>query len=239
MPPAAHPALQHAKEAVIKRMLFAARRALPDPPFLLPCITQRSLPRPRMFLQRSTTRNLVKAAQTGLETGTFAILWLMTYVFLLRLPSEALPVARGDAELPLDGQSVFYLKDSTTVCLRLRSRTNRPKGSALERVCCCGAFPEMCPVHVLWHGFFAHLAHGVQPWAGISATQAREHLRLTLHKLKVLAFRSHPISHGCAMYLRCRMPSVTVLMTSGVGTRRQVPFSMFIHTFVIENAIRS
>ena len=142
--------------------------------------------RPRLFLQKSVVRNLVRTGQAGvLETSTFANLWLMTYAFLLRMPSEALPMARGDVSQPLDEQSVFYLKDSNTVCLKLRCRKNRMRGSTLERTCCCAAFPEMCPVHVLWHGFFAHLAYGEQPWAEISASEARLHLRQTLLKLRV------------------------------------------------------
>ena len=128
----------------------------------------------------------MRTGQAGvLETSTFANLWLMTYAFLLRMPSEALPMARGDVSQPLDEQSVFYLKDSNTVCLKLRCRKNRMRGSTLERTCCCAAFPEMCPVHVLWHGFFAHLAYGEQPWAEISASEARLHLRQTLLKLRV------------------------------------------------------
>ena len=64
-----------------------------------------------MFLQRSVTRNLVLAAQTGMETGTFALLWLMAYVFLLRVPSEALPaeVLEYEPEEPITYSFQFFV----------------------------------------------------------------------------------------------------------------------------------
>ena len=63
-----------------------------------------------MFLQRSHVRNLLAAVVTGYETEQFAMLWLMAYVFLLRVPSEALPVERGEAGVSSDGQAVLFLE---------------------------------------------------------------------------------------------------------------------------------
>ena len=55
----------------------------------------------------------------------------------------------------------------------------------LRRVCCCSSMPEMCPVHVLWHNFFAKLEVGERPWADVSAGDALAHLRETLRSLLV------------------------------------------------------
>ena len=40
-----------------------------------------------------------------------AMLWLVSYTFLLRVPSEALPMAKGDADAAAAGtqQSVIFL----------------------------------------------------------------------------------------------------------------------------------
>ena len=65
-----------------------------------------------MFLQRNHVRNLLAAVDTGYETVQFAMLWLMAYVFLLRVPSEALPVEKGEAGNQSDGQAVFFLEAS-------------------------------------------------------------------------------------------------------------------------------
>ena len=57
----------------------------------------------------------------------------------------------------------------------------------LRRVCCCSSMAAMCPVHVLWHGYFAKLEGGAQPWAQTSAGEALAHLRESLHTLKASA----------------------------------------------------
>ena len=72
--------------------------------------------RPRMFLQRTHVRNMLAAVGTGYETERFAMLWLMAYVFLLRVPSEALPMEKGEFGKPSDGQAVFYLEVGLFLC---------------------------------------------------------------------------------------------------------------------------
>jgi len=38
---------------------------------------------------------MVDGVRKGLESKSFAMLWLAAYVFMLRVPSEALPMMRG------------------------------------------------------------------------------------------------------------------------------------------------
>ena len=40
-------------------------------------------------------------------------------------------------------------------------------------------------MHSLWHGFFAHLQPGEQPWAGLAPGAVNTHLRRTLTRLEV------------------------------------------------------
>ena len=119
--------------------------------------------------------------------GDFAMLWLVSYIFLLRVPSEALPMRRGGDGFipPAREQSVLLLEDSATLCLVLHRRKNKPEGSVLRRTCACAACPEVCPVHRLWHGYFKALAPGAQPWSAVSPDQARTHLRASLAALRV------------------------------------------------------
>ena len=44
---------------------------------------------------------MVDGVRKGLESKSFAMLWLAAYVFMLRVPSEALPMMRGG---PLGGR---------------------------------------------------------------------------------------------------------------------------------------
>ena len=66
------------------------------------------------------------------EYRNVAYLFLLTYVFLLRLPSEALPVVAGQR----DEQACFF-REGQTVVLELKRRKNKPAGSRLVRTCWC------------------------------------------------------------------------------------------------------
>ena len=132
-------------------------------------------------------RNLLLAAERDIGTERMAYLFLVSYLFLLRVPSEALPMQRGGDIGSHDraAQSVLYLEDSGTVCLRLRSRKNRPEGSVLRRSCACSACPKICPVHGLWFNFFHKLPVGAQPWSDVTPSSAISSLRQCLAALSV------------------------------------------------------
>ena len=166
LPPVEHPAVKRAKIGIIKRMLFS--------------------PKPKMFLQRTLVRNLVLRAEHAHVSWKFAMLWCVSYWFLLRVPSEALPMQRGtDKSSCPDAQSVIFLDTDGAVCLRLKKRKNKLGGSLLKRSCSCRACQHTCPVHVLWELFFKPLEIGVQPWATVTASEANKQLRLDLQAMTV------------------------------------------------------
>jgi hypothetical protein len=140
-----------------------------------------------MFIQRVMVHNLVLAVGDGRETLSYAMLWLAAYTFLLRVPSEALPMCRGgDGFNPEGAQSVLWLADENTLCLQLRARKNLLHGDIITRNCHCACgSSNLCPIHGMWHRFFAHLRPGEQPWANLTPCAVRAQLRQTLSKLKV------------------------------------------------------
>ena len=73
------------------------------------------------------------------------------------------------------------------VHMSLARRKNRPQGSGvLSRKCSCRGSPNrLCVVHHVWHGFLAELPDGQQPWAHITAAEARRVVRLVLQRLQV------------------------------------------------------
>ena len=95
------------------------------------------------------------------------------------------PMARGGEGVT--GHSVLTLESETTISLQLRSRKNKQSGATLRRACSCqnGGNRLMCPVHALWHGFFAELEPGQQPWAHMNPGQVIKHIRMLLQILKV------------------------------------------------------
>ncbi len=122
---------------------------------------------------RSCVANMVMAVQKKQEETAYAMLRLMAYLFLLRLPSEAsaryvalccwpvlarsqaLPTckARPDSPGASSEQSIIWLEDDA-VCFRMLRRKNRPKGSGvLRRICSCRGGVSTCTVHTLWGAY--------------------------------------------------------------------------------------
>ena len=180
-----------------------------------------------MFIQRSTVRNLVLSVKRGIEDDKHAMLWLAAYLFLLRVPSEALPMRRGGGEYvpAASEQSVISLVDSNTVCLRLHRRKNKLGGSVLRRTCACAACPEVCPVHKLWHGYFEKLMPGEQPWGDISPDRARAHLRASLAALRVpdhACYGTHDFRRGHAKDLQQSGAPLATVLAAGEWKSRAV-----------------
>ena len=147
---------------------------------------------------------MISSARQGWEDTRAAALWLTSYLFLLRLPSEALLACKGSPERSdaADKQTLIW-REGNEVCLRLLRRKNRPKGSGiLRRGCTCSVAGQllqtqqhgsrfnqarlhMCAVHGLWDEFWADRAEGEQPWQNISPNDARRRLRGILGMLGV------------------------------------------------------
>ena len=104
----------------------------------------------------------------GLE-AEFSLFATIAWIFLLRAPSECLPLFRAEAWENLEEgvlpdherQAIIGLRDGV-VKISLRKRKNRPNGSVIFRACSCGDHVvhtaedvqhvprTLCPVHVLW-----------------------------------------------------------------------------------------
>ena len=87
------PAVKRAKVAIRKRCLFTQREG--------------------MFLQAGVVKRLLRWAQkpANCAFSLHAFLFLITYVFLLRLPSEALPLKAGK----VGGQACIYVEGDEVV----------------------------------------------------------------------------------------------------------------------------
>ena len=91
----------------------------------------------RLFLCRQQIESMLRWAETEEDVthSAMAMLFLVTYVFLLRLPSEALPIEVG--RVPGKQQQAVLEMDDGKLILTLMRRKNRPAGSKLERTCWC------------------------------------------------------------------------------------------------------
>ena len=157
----------------------------------------------KTFISKVFVRNMVAAVDTGHEVKRLAMLWLFAYTFLLRLPSEALPTWKGNADSQATSkhQTVIW-RSADTVCIRILERKNRPGGSGiLYRRCSCDGSPITCAVHMLWDKFFAELDDDAAPWEDISASYARTRVRAVLEHLGVpnaMSYGTHSFRRGHA-----------------------------------------
>ena len=113
-------------------------------------------PRPPMWIKLPLLQQIVKR---GKDSGSpmqwvLAMLYATTYAFQLRLPSEALPIAKQTASercppfslctrfcsspfvVPRHiGQKAIMYKEDGDICLKLESRKNLKKGPVIRRAC--------------------------------------------------------------------------------------------------------
>ena len=140
-----HPAIKRAKKAVAKEGGSQARG--------------------KLWIRRKRVEDMLKLATVSPpEYAEFARLFLMSYAFLLSLPSEALPMAVAGGVQQAQAKSVVSIDwEKGQLVLELRRRKNKESGSRLVRTCWCKECPNTCPVHVLGK-FVANAEPGVVCW---------------------------------------------------------------------------
>ena len=164
------------------------------------------VPRKKMFIRGRVVSELMGLPARGIlrscgdELFTAMHLFLVAYVFLLRLPSEALPIVVGGDGFDPEGEQAVVSVDDTSITLRLRRRKNKLHGSLLHRGCWCKSDTSTCPVHRLG-ACFKRWPRGSRPFAQFSAARALTFLRCSLLALKIpeaLAYRTHDLRRGHA-----------------------------------------
>ena len=210
------PAIKRAKVAIVKRMVFTSR--------------------PKMFIQRDIITNMVLAVNRGWESRNLAMLWLASYTFLLRVPSEALPMMKAGTAQDACEQSVLSF-EGDTLCLRLKRRKNLQGGSVLKRTCQCSSCPILCPVHVLWN-YFCTLKAGEKPWAAFSERFVLSRLRTLLAKLEIVSpqlYGTHDFRRGHAKDLqKSGVPLAKIL---AAGQWRSAAFMHYLDELDLEQDV--
>ena len=149
-----HPSLRRAKAAIAKRCQFKHR----EPRFVRLAMVQDLVP---IMLQRPEEKQML-------------MLILAAYIFLLRVPSEALPMAAH--RQPVNSTTSVVTVGHDVVKLKLPKRKNRLTPSTIVRKCWCQKRAITCPVHILG-AYMGSLAAGTQPFRGFTPHAARVNLR--------------------------------------------------------------
>ena len=88
---------------------------------------------------RPLLERIVLATKDQPEKQRYALLFIMAYSFMSRLPSEALPAVAGREENVPEAHSVVY-ESGGRLILKLQRRKNKPEGSTLCRSCSCKVY---------------------------------------------------------------------------------------------------
>ena len=171
--------------------------------------------RGQMFLRLTVVNELLTLADGIDPWRPLAMLFLTSYVFLLRVPSEGLPITVNNNGY-CDGKAVISVEGDELV-LKLLSRKNRPQGSTLRRGCWCRQCKATCPVHVLG-AWFKTLPHGRRAFIGITAASALAELRRWLQMLEVpeaQKYRLHDFRRGHARDLQASGANLATILAAG------------------------
>ena len=180
------------------------------------------VPRPRMFLRRTVLEKILEHCALAGEPRALGMLFLCTYVFLLRLPSEALPITFTGNGFEGHGQALAkIIVKGDAIGLHLKRRKNKTCGSTLWRSCWCGKSEKgsksTCPVHVLG-AYFQSLPIGEQPFKPFSASCALAELRRLLVCVGVAnadLYRTHDWRRGHAKDLQCAGAALREILEAG------------------------
>ena len=198
------------------------------------------VPRPKQFVKADLLRRILAATEKSdcPWTKGNAMLFLATYVFSLRVPSECLPMTKlnGPPQAGVTlGQCTVWL-EGDRIYLRLKRRKNKPNGSELWLSCWCSSCKVTCPIHVLGH-YVDSLPHGAAPFAGTSAGEALGLLRNRLETLGVpeaLHYRTHDLRRGHAEDLKLSGSSLMEILR--VGEWRSPAFLSYLNVSDLESA---
>ena len=167
-------------------------------------------PKPKRFIGQDLLKSLVATALSE-NDHIQATLYCVCYAFLLRVPSEGLPMVFGgiissDAVLPLgEGAHSCLSGNEGTLTLQLARRKNKQHGSTLVRHCWCKTCPTTCPVHMCMRYLINPMHKGQGIFRQLSPHDVTCTLRRRLAKLRVKhadEFRSHDFRRGHARDLQ-------------------------------------
>lgn len=164
-------------------------------------ITARALfqPRCKMWITLPLIEKMFEWGKQNKGFNRLLMLFSLSYVFMLRLPSEALPMVVGP--LPTFEAQSILVAESDKLTLHLKRRKNRPLGGKLCRECWCSTSASTCPVHVLGKSV-SRVPPGTAMFSNITGRVANQKLRYILEMIKVAdaqKFRSHDLRRGHAL----------------------------------------
>ena len=173
------------------------------------------IPRSRKFIGKELLERLLLFVRYRPEFARFGTVFLLSYVFLLRLPSEALPTVCALSGRQPVAQSVLRLEgDELVMCLQ--KRKNRRLGSTLRRRCWCRTSAITCPVHEL--AKMVDWSSDRPLFEGMSSGEALRGLRRILQEMaepEAAHYKTHDLRRGHAEDLRASGATLREILLAG------------------------
>ena len=184
-----------------------------------------------MFVCRTTVCDMLALLLQLPTMGKHVALYALSYIFLLRLPSEALPItiinrplAEEEMQVLVAAHHAVLSFDGDSLTLRLARRKNKPWGGTLRRKCWCELCPVSCPTHVLGP-FVRSWPEGTRPFSHITAANALRTLRQLLALLAIAdasKYRCHDLRRGHVRDLQMRGKRAEEIKRTGQWKSRRV-----------------
>ena len=190
---------------------------------------------PKSAISPAILAAIVKKEGFGSE---FAQLALISYAFLLRVFSEALPLTRavhsGDLDefSDLEGPPIIGMlrgADSEKLTIKFRRRKNINKCGVIKRGCCCETsssdrlsihIPSLfCPVCSIWPSLRKRVKKGEQLFPNLAKSNINRILRAVLRKIGIQradSFGTHAFRRGAARALLDNGGTMADLLRSGM-----------------------
>ena len=160
--------------------------------------------------------------------------YLAAYIFLLRVPSECLPMIRGGAGVVLAKHKSVISCESGEVILHLAWRKNSNRPVRLTRACWCDHDKATCPFHVFWH-FCLTRPVGAAIFPAMTAGGTLHALRERLSVLRVPAaadYGTQDFRRGHARDLQASGSDVATILAAGGW--RSAAFLAYLDTVELE-----
>ena len=145
--------------------------------------------RERMFVTLSMVQAMLDLT-AGLPAGhmdrKYALLFLLSYTFLLRTPSEALPAVTGVNMLVCRSNSLLSV-DGDSLVIVLRRRKNKEQGSRLVTTCTCRKSANSCAYHLIGK-MVEETPAGKRVFEGLSAAGGHVYSWQTISIVSMLVF---------------------------------------------------
>ena len=183
-------------------------------------------PDTKRWIQHNLLLSVVHAATSDPSLRETAMWMVAAYAFMLRVPSECLPIVAGmgcgDCMEPSepDGGRAFHAEvtvNEESIWLTLQSRKNKSAPSTIKRHCWCRTCKLTCPVHALG-GYLKGIPRGSCAFPTVTDRAANRRLRKILGLVgisDVENYTTHCLRRGHTMDMAEGGSSLSVILEAG------------------------